>query len=138
MVSIRREIRGGRSTMGSSPVWETRISKSSVCRGAAIRGGLAEVFIYELCDLPGSPKVAVDHTARAKACVREYGVSRRSRRGQLIAKVRKPICQSLWQAWARAWQYRRKGLGSRAAKSMRGVQAGLPSASTASTRQLDC
>jgi hypothetical protein len=53
-----------------------------------------------------------------------------SRRCQMIAKVRKSVCRCLWQAWACVWQYRGKGLGSRAAKSMRGVQAGLPSEST--------
>lgn len=45
-------------------------------------------------DLRGSPKVAVNHRARAKARVREYDTSsRRSRGGRMIAKVRKPICR---------------------------------------------
>lgn len=54
----------------------------------------------------------------------------------MIAKVIKSICRRLWQAWAWVWQYRTKGLGSRAANSMRGVQAGLASAWTASTAHL--
>ena len=72
--------------MGSSPVWVTRVNKCSFCRGAEFRGGTTEVSIdgCTVCDLRGSPKVAVDHRASAKGtwCLEEEWMGPNDGKGQ--------------------------------------------------------